>query len=94
MSDKSLSVKERWAQAIGVENARYERLTHAYTQLGHSAEEIEAMLQRLDNLENDPDATYPFTPHSAIYAYERQREESILKGDPLPELERGVNKGE
>ena len=77
MSDKTLTLKERWGQAIGVENALYERLINALVQLGCSEEEVDRLLDRWD----DEDAqfereAYPLTKHSVVYSAERCAKDS------------------
>ncbi|MCY4657271.1 MAG: hypothetical protein OXC80_10720 [Gammaproteobacteria bacterium] len=80
MTDKTIPVKERWAQAIGIENARYNRLADAYAQLGFSPEQIETHLQELDALEDESGVSYPFTKHSARYAQESLKEGALARG--------------
>ncbi|MCY4656159.1 MAG: hypothetical protein OXC80_05005 [Gammaproteobacteria bacterium] len=91
MSDKPLTTEERWKQAIGVERARYARFTDAFAQLGFSEKEIQVMLRELDDLENDPRETYPFTEYSAIYANERVRDEAFDRDEICPEFNEGVD---
>ncbi|MCY4655549.1 MAG: hypothetical protein OXC80_01895 [Gammaproteobacteria bacterium] len=86
MPDETLTVKERFAQARYVDEALHSRLADAYAQLGFSDEKIKARLQELVELENDPKLIYPFTVHSAKRAYEREREEALVRGEYLGEL--------
>ncbi|MCY4658029.1 MAG: hypothetical protein OXC80_14620 [Gammaproteobacteria bacterium] len=89
MSDKPLTEKERWANAIGVEHALYGRMADAFAKLGFSEEEIEFHLEIFEDLENDSCLVYPFTRHSAIYTSETPEEEAIAKGFEWNEANKG-----